>query len=242
MSTERSRVEVAGIPVEVVRKDIKNLHLAVYPPDGRVRVAAPVHVDDDAVRLAVINRLSWIRTQQQRFDEQPRQTERRCVSGESHFFLGRRYTLQVDEVEAAPAVRVASKSKMAMTVRPGTPPEVRREVLAGWYRHQLRDVLDPMLDRWQTTLGVAVNHWAVRQMRTKWGSCNADRGRVLFNTELAKKPVPAIEYIVVHELIHLLERRHDERFAALLEQHMPDWEQRRTLLNSAPLAHEDWSY
>lgn len=242
MSTEQSTIEVAGLTVQVIRKDINNLHLAVYPPDGRVRVAVPTHIDDDTVRLAVIDRLSWVRCQQERFDAQPRQPERRCVSGETHYFLGRRYTLRVEGREAAASVTLPSKSKMLLTVRPGTDTESRQAILARWYRRELREILTPILEEWQPKIGVAVEHWSVRHMRTKWGSCNTDARRILFNTDLAKKPVTAIEYLAVHELAHLIAPRHDDHFTALLDGHMPDWRHRRTVLNAAPLAHEDWSY
>lgn len=242
MSTEHSHVEVAGLNVEVVRKSIKNLHLAVYPPDGRVRVAAPTHVDDDAVRLAVIDRLTWIRRQQERFAQQPRQPERRCVSGESHYFLGRKYKLEVREVEAAPEVTLPSKSKMVLSVRPGADQDRRLDVLSRWYRRELRLVLEPLVHEWQLKLDVAPTDWTVRHMRTKWGSCSHATGRILFNTELAKKPVGVIEYITVHELAHLRQPNHDAAFIDLLDEHLPDWQHRREILNGAPLSHEDWSY
>lgn len=228
--------------MEVVRKDIRNLHLAVYPPAGRVRIAVPNHIGDDAVRLAVIDRLAWIRREQERFAAQPRQPERRYVSGESHYHLGKRYNLEVDEIDAPPRVSFLSKTKMHLSVRPGATIDMRREVLERWYRSELREVVAPLVESWQSELGVEAADWKVRHMRTKWGSCGSDTRRILFNTELAKKPVPAVEYIVVHELVHLLERGHGERFTAILDEHLPDWRQRRDLLNAAPLAHENWSY
>lgn len=240
MMTERRAITVSGIRVQIERKDIQNLHLAVYPPDGRVRVAAPLVVSDDAVRLAVIGKLGWIRHQQARFAEQPRQSEREMVSGETHYFLGRPYRLRVQEHPARPGVRLHGIAFIDLMIRPGSDPGQRKAVLLRWYRQQLKALIVPLLDQWQASLGVQVSAWGVKRMKTKWGSCNAASGRVWFNLELAKKPAPCLEYVVAHELAHLLERQHNERFTALLDRHLPSWRQYRELLNRAPLAHEAW--
>jgi predicted metal-dependent hydrolase len=242
MSTERNVLTVRGLTVDVDRKDIKNLHLGVYPPDGRVRVAAPLHVSDDAVRLAVIGKLAWIRRQRDKFTNQSRQTEREAVTGESHYVLGRRYRLNVLEVEGPQQVVLRTKTKMELHVRPGATTEQRLAVLDRWYRRQLRQVLEPMIDEWQTTIGVTPTFWGIKRMKTKWESCNHDAGRIWINSELAKKPVGCIEYIVVHELVHLLEPTHSARFVELMEGFLPDWRSRRELLNSSPLANETWTY
>lgn len=241
MATERSSLVVSGIKVEVIRKDIANLHLAVYPPDGRVRVAVPPHIDDDAVRLAIVEKLGWIRRQQAELAAQPRQSERSYVSGESHYFLGRRLRLQVDERPAAASVTLPTKTKMVLSVRPGSDAAVRRGVVERWYRQQLRTVLEPLIDHWADALGVQPTSWSVRHMRTKWGSCSP-AGRILFNTELVKKPPEAIEYVALHELAHLIDDSHSQRFTAILDKHLPDWQRRQDILNTAPLAHEDWQY
>lgn len=242
MTTDSKRITVAGIKVEVIRKDIKNLHLGVYPPHGRVRVAAPLVVTDDAVRLAVIDKLGWIKRQRATFAEQPRQSQREMVNGESHYFLGRRYRLRVHEQDAPAKVAVRGVASLDVFVRPGASPEQREAVLLRWYREQLKALIPPLMAKWQAVLGVQVAAWGVKQMKTKWGSCNAAAGRVWFNLELAKKPVQCIEYIVVHELVHLLERHHNERFAALIEAHMPQWRQYRDALRTTPLGHVDWDY
>lgn len=240
MTTSQRHLSVSGIAVEVVRKDIKNLHLGVYPPNGRVRVAAPLVVSDEAVRLAVIDKLSWIKRQRARFAAQPRQSEREMVNGESHYFLGRRYRLRVHEQEAPARVALRGVASLDLFVRPGSPTEARETVLLNWYREQLKALIPPLLDKWQTVLGVRVSAWGVKKMKTKWGSCTPSAGRIWLNLELAKKPAPCLEYIVVHELVHLLERHHSERFTALMDRHLPDWRSRRDRLNAGTLGHERW--
>lgn len=241
MNTDRHHITVSGLQVEVVRKAIKNLHLGVYPPEGRVRVAAPLTVSDAAVRLAVIGKLGWIKRQKAKFANQPRQSQREMVSGESQYFLGRRYRLRVIEQPGAGKV-VLRNQTMELQVRPGTSAEQREQVVQRWYRQQLRQLLAPLLERWQPILGVAVAYCGIKKMKTKWGSCNAHARRIWLNLELAKKPVPCIEYLVVHELVHLLVRHHDDRFLTLMDQHLPQWRQQRQELNAAPLAHEIWDY
>ena len=242
MATETRRITVSGIAVEVVRKDIKNLHLGVYPPLGRVRVAVPQVVSDEAVRLAVIDKLAWIRRQKGRFAQQPRQSEREMVTGESHYFLGRRYRLRVHQQDGPARVAVRGIASLDLFVRPGTDAAQREDVLQRWYRGQLKALIPPLLEKWQPVLGVQVTAWGIKKMKTKWGSCNADARRLWFNLELAKKPPQCLEYIVVHELVHLLERRHNEAFTALMDAALPHWRGLRDMLNQAPLGYESWSY
>ena len=240
MATETKSITVAGIKVEVVRKDIKNLHLGVYPPHGRVRVAAPLVVSNEAVRLAVIDKLGWIRRQKNKFAHQPRQSQREMVSGESHYFLGRRYRLRVHEHDRPSKVALRGIASLDLFVRPGTTAEQREAVLLRWHREQLRALIPPLLEKWQPILGVQVAHWGIKKMKTKWGSCNTDACRVWLNLELAKKPPQCLEYIVAHELVHLLERHHNERFLALMDSFMPHWQQCRETLNKTQLGHEIW--
>lgn len=242
MNTDTHRITVGGIAIQVVRKDIKNLHLGVYPPHGRVRVAVPLVVSIDAVRLAVIEKLEWIKRQKARFAEQPRQSQREMVNGESHYFMGRRYRLRVHEQDDPARVVLRGIASLDLFVRPGTDGEQREAVLLRWHRDQLKMLIPPLLEKWQPVLGVQVADWGIKRMKTKWGSCNVDARRVWFNLELAKKPPQCLEYIVVHELVHLLERHHNVRFTVLLDRHMPTWRSAREELNRAPLAHEAWSY
>ncbi|MBK8889219.1 MAG: M48 family metallopeptidase [Dechloromonas sp.] len=242
MIAETHHFTVSGIKVEVLRKDIKNLHLGVYPPNGRVRVAAPLVVSDEAVRLAVIDKLGWIRRQKAKFAEQPRQSQREMVNGESHFFLGQRYRLRVHEQDAPARVAIRGVASLDLFVRPGTSAEQREAILLRWHREQLKALIPPLLEKWQPILGVQVADWGVKKMKTKWGSCNPASRRLWFNLELAKKPMLCLEYIVVHELVHLLERHHNDRFAGLIEAHVPQWRQYREMLKKAPLGHEEWEY
>lgn len=228
--------------VEVVRKDIKNLHLGVYPPHGRVRVAVPLVISDEAVRLAVVEKLGWVKRQRLKFAEQPRQSQREMVNGESHYFLGKRYRLRLHEVDAPARVALRGVATLDIFTRPSASAEVRAEVLSAWYREQLKALVPALLHKWQRKLKVQPSAWGVKKMKTKWGSCNTSSGRIWINLELAKRPVQCLEYIVVHELVHLLERSHGERFMALMDKYLPDWRARKKLLNSGILGHEEWDY
>ncbi len=231
---------INGLQVEVVRKDIRNLHLGVYPPNGRVRVAAPRRVSDEAVRLAVVSKLGWITRQQAKFAAQPRQSRREFVSGESHYFLGARYRLQVVERDAPPQVMSDRKTILTLQVRPGATLAQREQVLANWYRQELRALIPPLLEKWQPLVGVKAADWRIKQMKTRWGSCSIQAGRIWLNLELAKKSERCIEFVVVHELAHLLERRHNDHFSSLMDRFIPQWRLLRAELNKAPLGHAEW--
>lgn len=235
-------IKVSGIDIEIVSKDIKNLHIGVYPPEGRVRVAAPFSLDDDAVRLAVISKLGWIKKQKKNFKEQPRQTKREFVQRESHYFLGRRYLLNIVEHDGPSKVEIRSSRKMDLFVPQGADAEHREKVLTEWYRRELKARIPPLIEKWQAEIGVQIAEWGVKRMKTKWGSCNRDARRIWFNLELAKKPVECLEYIVVHEMVHILERHHNERFTSLMDGFMPSWRLYRDELNRFPLKHEKWIY
>jgi predicted metal-dependent hydrolase len=242
MTTESHELIVSGIPVSVVRKRIKNLHLGVYPPDGRVRVAVPLTISDEAVRIAVIGKLRWIRRQQAAFEGQARQSRREMLAGESHYYLGRRYRLAVSTTQGKSGVTIRSRNTLELRGSSSMTIEQRERVLGHWYRERLRALATPLIERWQGILGVTVEAWGIKKMKTKWGSCNANARRIWLNLELVKKPPECLEYLIVHALIHLLVRHHDERFHALMNQHLPKWQASRKTLNAAPLAHEVWNY
>lgn len=243
MTTEETTLSIRGLPVLVVRKKIKNLHLGVYPPDGLVRVAAPRAMTDAAVRVAVITRLTWIRRQREGFTKQARQSPREFTPGESHFFMGRRYRLKVVEVRSGKTgIIPRGKATLELQCRPGAGEPARQRVLDRWYREQLRTIAAPLIARWEAKLGVQVADWGIKRMKTMWGSCSQASRRIWLNLELAKKAPDCIEYLVVHELAHLLVRTHDERFTALMDRHLPKWKQLRKALNAAPLAHDEWAY
>lgn len=228
--------------MEVVRKDIKNLHLAVYPPTGRVRVAVPLCLDDEAVRLAVISRLSWIRRQQASFEQQDRQSEREMVTGESHYVQGRRYRLDVVEHKGPASVTLRNNSTLELRVRPATNQHKREAILHRWYRQRLHDQIPDLIAKWEPVVGVRVADWGIKKMKTRWGTCNIDAHRIWLNLELAKKPSSCLEYILVHEMIHFLERHHNDQFREYMDQFLPHWRLHREELNRAPLAHENWVY
>lgn len=242
MSTEAShQITVGGLRVDVVRKPIKNLHLGVYPPHGRVRVAAPLSVNDEAVRLAVVTRMAWIKGQRAKFDAQSRQSERTYVSGETHYFLGRPYRLKVIEGARVGRVRVTNGRTIQLHLGAGTDLEARERLFNGWYRDQLRARAAPVVKKWSDKLQIPPPDWRIKRMKTKWGTCSVEARRIWINLELIKKSPHCLEYIVVHEMAHLFERTHSDRFRGIIEGLLPQWRIARDELNIQPLAHEDWA-
>lgn len=239
MSTTSGYLTVRGITIDVVYKDIKNLHIAVYPPVGRVRVAAPTRFDDDQVRLAVISRLPWIKRQRAQICSAERQSEREMVTGETHYVWGRRYRLKVIERPGRAHLEIDGQ-RLLLYIPANTPVDKRRALLEHWYRQQLRQALPALIANWEKALDVTVPQWTLRRMKTKWGSCNRETRHIWFNVELAKKHPDCLEFIVVHEMTHYFERNHGQRFMNLMDQHLPDWRSRREHLNRSPLSDEKW--
>jgi predicted metal-dependent hydrolase len=239
VSTANGYLTVRGIDIDVVYKDIKNLHIGVYPPLGRVRVAAPLSLDDERVRLAVIQRLSWIRKQRDQLHAADRQSEREMVTGEAHYVWGMRHRLRVIRRPGRAHVETDG-DRLLLYIPEDTTADARRRILQRWQREQLRRRISELIRRWEPIIGREVPRWTIRHMKTKWGSCNRETGHLWFNIELAKKHPDCLEYIVVHEMTHLHERHHGEGFARLMDQHLPDWRARREQLNNAPLAAESW--
>lgn len=240
MSTTSAYLTVRGLDIDIVRKDIKHLHVGVYPPAGRVRVAAPSGLDDEQIRLAVIQRLSWIRRQRKELQTAARQSLREMVTGESHYVWGVRKRLKVVERPGRAHVEIDG-DRLALYVECEASTQQRRAYLERWYREQLRSAVPDLICKWEQRLGVTVPKWTIRKMKTKWGSCNRETRALWFNIELAKKHPDCLEYIVVHELIHYFEGNHGARFAALMDRNLPDWRLRRDQLNGAPLAEESWT-
>lgn len=236
------QLTISDITIDVIRKDIKNIHLAVYPPTGRVRIAAPLKVTDDSIRLYAISKLSWIKRNQRKFDEQERIPLREYKERESHYFQGKRYLLNIIEHDAPPQVVLKSKKYIELHVRPSTTPEKCQEIMAEWYRNEIKKIIPALITKWEKILSVEVNDWQVKQMKTLWGSCNIEKKRILLNLELAKKPERCLEYIIVHEMIHLLERHHNDRFMYYMETHLPNWKQLKDELNKLPVSHAQWNY
>lgn len=236
-----SQLTLGDLVVDVVLKDIKNVHLSVYPPTGRVRISAPKRMRLATIRVFAISKLDWIKRQQTKLRAQERETPRDYVDRESHYVWGKRYLLTVSESDAAPSIEL-KHSRMLLRVRPRTDAAKRRALVDEWYREQLKQAVPPLLARWQPRLGVRVERVFVQRMKTRWGSCNHKARTIRLNTELAKKPAACLEYIVVHELVHLLEPTHNARFVALMDRFMPRWQFHRQVLNRLPVRRETWSY
>lgn len=233
-------LKIGKTVVDVVQKEIKNVHLSVYPPTGKVRISAPLRMDVETIRLFAISKLSWIREQQRKVTEQERESPREFVERESHYLWGKRYLLKVVEEERSPRIELRH-SKMVLRVRPGASTERRREILDEWYRVQIKAAVEPLIAKWEPVLGVRVNRVFVQRMKTKWGSCSRS-ANIRLNTELAKKPPECLEYIVVHEMAHIIEPTHNSRFIDLLDRLMPNWRFYRQQLNRLPVRHENWEY
>lgn len=235
------QIQLGDMTVAVVRKEIKNVHLSVHPPTGRVTIAAPAHMAIDTIRVFAITKLAWIRKQQTKLLEQEREAPREFLDRESHYVWGKRYLLQVTEIDQPPSIEL-KHSKMILYVRPGTTQTKCQAIMDEWYRNQLRLAAMPLIAKWEARLGVKVERLFVQRMKTKWGSCNHHARSIRLNTDLAKKPTECLEYLVVHELVHLLEPSHNARFVALMNQHMPKWRSHQDTLNRLPVRHESWSY
>ncbi|MFA5914914.1 MAG: SprT family zinc-dependent metalloprotease [Burkholderiales bacterium] len=236
-----TRLRLGDIAVDVVLKDIKNVHLSVHPPSGRVRIAAPRRMKLDTIRVFAVSKLAWIRQQQRKLRAQERETPREYLDRESHYLWGKRYLLRISERDLAPGLAL-SHSRMILTVRAGTDEAAKEAIVALWYRQQIRAAASDLIAKWEPLLGVSVNRVFVQQMKTRWGSCNPHARAIRLNTELAKKPKECLEYIVVHEMAHLIEPTHNARFVALMDRFMPKWQFLRQKLNRLPVRHADWDY
>jgi len=235
-------LQVGNIEALVFRKPIKNLHLAVLPPVGKVRVSAPLTMKDDAIRTLLATRIAWIKKQQIKFEGQERQTRREYVSGESHYYWGKRYRLEVIYEDKSSKVSIKGKDKILLSVRPNSDRMKREQVMIEWYRKELRKVAHDLLEQWQKILGINAHEWGIKRMKTRWGTCNQKAGRIWFNLELAKKPEHCLDFIIVHEMTHLLEKNHNDRFKTHMDTFLPRWRQFKEELNQTVLSHENWSY
>ncbi|MGE6777086.1 M48 family metallopeptidase [Vreelandella titanicae] len=232
-------IELGDIHIAVTRKAVRNVHLSVHPPEGRVTLVAPANTRLEVARAYAISKLSWIRSQQSKLQQQDRETPRQFIKRESHYLWGRRYLLNVEEKEARPNIKLDHK-RITLRVRPDSSPEKRAQVMHEWHKRLLHEAVPPLIQRWESKLEVTVNRYYLQRMKTKWGSCNHRAGNIRLNTELVKKPRDLLEYIIVHEMAHLIEPTHNERFIALLDQHYPGWREARSELNALPLKAESW--
>ncbi len=235
------QIELGNIKIEVEQKDIKNIHLSVYPPNGTVRISAPERMDLDTIRVFALNKLKWIKKQQNTFENQERETPREYLTKESHYFLGKRYLLKI-RVHNNPPKVVLKHNTIELFIRPDTSEIKRQEIIEEWYRNELKKITPKLIHKWEKVIGVQSNDYGIKKMRTKWGTCNINAKRIWLNLELAKKPLECIEFIIVHELVHLLERTHNEVFVGYMNQFMPKWRFYREELNKLPFRHLDWKY
>lgn len=234
-------IALGDIDVDVVLKDIKNVHLSVHPPSGRVRIAAPQRMNLETIRLFAISKLGWIKDQQRKLREQERETPREYLERESHYVWGKRYLLSVTEIDVPPAIEL-KHNQMLLKVRPQSSEAKRQQIVEDWYREQVKVATADYIAKWEPKIGVEVTRFYVRRMKTRWGSCNSQAQTIRLNTDLARKPRGCLEYIVVHEMIHILEPTHNERFQAYMSRFLPDWQHRRQVLNRLPVRHEEWGY
>jgi predicted metal-dependent hydrolase len=227
------QIRVGDIEIEVRFKDIKHLHLSVHPPLGRVTVAAPRHIELDTIRLYAATKLSWIRKERRKLLGQEREIGKEFITRESHFFLGRRYLLKITPARRSKVMRHHTIIEL-LTTEPESA-QTKEQVLYNWYRRELRKVLDQLIRQYAQVMELPVPAFGIRRMKTKWGSCATDIRRLWFNIELAKKPLSCIEYIVVHELVHLIERRHNKNFVLLMNRYLPSWQVQKKILNELPI-------
>ena len=223
-------MDIDGLEINVVRKNIKHLYLKVYPPEGEVRLVCPRQLDNDTIRQLIAPKIDWIVQKRTKFQAQSRRTPLQYVSGESHYYQGDRYLLEVIYQQGKPRV-IIDRSQLKLYVRYGSIREQREQVLLTWYRQQLKAELPHIIAKWEAIIGVKVNEWRIKTMKTRWGTCNVQARRIWLNLELIKQPPHCLEYVVVHELVHLLERQHNARFWQYMTQFMPNWQQYQRELN-----------
>jgi predicted metal-dependent hydrolase len=234
-------VMLGDISVDVSLKKIKNVHLSVYPPTGRVRISAPTGMSLDNIRVFAISKLGWIKQEQRKLQQQEREPQREYLDRESHYVWGKRYLLEIVLADTAPSVELKHR-RMVLHARSGTDETKKQLILEAWYRKQLRDAVPALIAKWEPLMGVKVNRFFLQRMKTKWGSCTPASHSIRLNTDLAKKPRECLEYIVVHEMMHLIEPTHNARFIAGMDRFMPRWSFYRDLLNRLPVRHETWQY
>lgn len=241
MSTEEDKKKICDLEVDTVKKEIRNIHLGVYPPNGRVRVAAPTDTTDEAIRLLVTSKINWINKQKTKFEEQERLPKREFLSGESHYFMGKRYLLNVVVTSSAARVEIKRNKRIDMFIHLGTSTEKREKIMDNFYRSELKKQIPPLINKWKKTTGIDVNEFRIKKMKTKWGSCSREFQRIWVNLELAKKPLHCLEYVLVHEMAHLKEKNHTPEFKRLMDTFLPQWVQYKEELNKSALGYSKWN-
>ena len=241
MNIRQQQISISGLSVAVVRKDIKNVHLSVHPPQGRITISAPQRMSIDTIRVFTISKLSWIKKQQAKMRAQKREAPREYVNRESHYYFGKRYLLKVVNRESMQRV-ILKHNTIELYAHASASIAQKEALLNAWYRQQLKKIVPKYIAKWEKKMKVKIREIGIKKMKTRWGTCNAKVGRIWLNLELAKKPLECVEYVIVHELVHLLERKHSERFVAYMDKFMPIWRGHKEELNRTMLSHEEWSY
>ena len=234
MNSIKNQIEVGNYSIDVHLENIKNMHLAVYPPTGRIRISATLETDLERIRLFAISKLNWIKKHQANFNKQVLQPESEFLTGESHYYLGNKYLLNVFRKDRGQCVKIRNKKNIDLYVRNIDSFDNRKSVFNDWYRSEMKSLLPELIERWEPIIGVNVLEWGVKRMKTRWGSCNVKAKRIWLNLEMIKKPLKLIEYVVVHELIHLIERAHGDRFCKLMDRYYPEWKRCKKELNRLP--------
>ena len=240
MNTKSNILQVCDLNIETIKKDIKNIHLGVYPPAGRVRVAVPLKTTDETIELLVLSKMPWIRKQQSKFIKQERQTKREYISGESHYFFGKRYLLNVQKTEDKPRVEIKRNKYIDLYVKGKIDYKKKEKIIDDFYRSKIKKQIPKLLEKWEKIIGVNVNEVRIKKMKTKWGSCNPKAKRIWLNLELAKKPPHCMEYVMVHEMLHFIEKNHSDKFRYLISAHLPQWDQYKKELNNSILSYSRW--
>lgn len=236
----QSIIKVSNLIVDVLKKDIKNIHLNVLPPYGEIRVSAPLKTNDEAIRLFIVSKLSWIKKQRDKFEKQERETRRKYISGENHYFRGQRYLLNIIDYKGNPKVILRNTKYMDFYINKSSSVARKKRIMNNWYRRELKKILPSLIKKWNKKMKMDIQDYRVKYMKTKWGSCNEKDERIWINLELIKKPLHHLEYVVVHEMTHFLERKHNDRFVGYMNKFMPQWRMIKGELNNFILCHEDW--
>jgi predicted metal-dependent hydrolase len=223
-------IKIGDLEIEIDRKDIKNAHLGVYPPEGRIRVAAPLQMSNDAVRLLVISKITWVKKQIKTFEDQERETKREYLAGESHYFFGKRFLLDVIHTSDRPSILIKG-SQIQLFIDGAASRDQRHTILDEWYRTELKVEATRFIEKWKSNLGLETIDWEIRKMKTQWGSCLPEQNKIILNSELAKQPYHALEYVIVHELLHLKVPEHNDKFFEILSSKLPNWESLKAELN-----------
>jgi len=236
----KQKIQICNLMVETVKKDIKNIHIGVYPPNGRVRIATPLNTTDESLRLLIISKNHWIKKQQAKFTAQERQTRREFVSGETHYLFGKKYLLNVSTIKDKPKIEIKRNKFLDLYISKDAGYKLKEKAFEEFYRLELKKQMIPLIKKWETKIGITVKELKIRKMKTKWGTCNPKAKRIRLNLELAKKPLHCIEYVLVHEMIHFLAKGHNNKFKELISSYLPQWEQYKNELNNQPLGFNTW--